>query len=302
MPDYRYLLSERDIPKTWYNVIPDLPAPMSPPLHPGTLQPAGPQDLEAIFPHRADRAGGHGGAEHSHPRTGSRHPATVAAHAVAPRDTAGEGAGDSRQNLLQERRSLTRRQPQAQHGHRPGVLQQGRRRQAPDHGNGRGTVGQRAGARLQRVRHGVHGLHGEVQLLSEAASPHHDGMLGREMRSFPQRPDASREEDSGGRPGNPGQPRASPSAKRWKTPPRRKDTNYSLGSVLNHVLLHQTVIGQEAIAQMKLAGAIAGHRHRLLRRRKQFRRAGIPVCAGKGRGQEHPPDRRGARRVPSRCN
>ena len=51
MPDYRYLLSEREIPKIWYNVIPDLPAPMSPPLHPGTLQPAGPQDLEAIFPH-----------------------------------------------------------------------------------------------------------------------------------------------------------------------------------------------------------------------------------------------------------
>src|SRR3954464_12157139 len=33
------------------------------------------------------------------------------------------------------------------------------------------------------------------------------------------------------------------------------DCNYSLGSVLNHVLLHQTVIGQEAIAQMELAGA-----------------------------------------------
>ncbi|TML99036.1 MAG: TrpB-like pyridoxal phosphate-dependent enzyme [Actinobacteria bacterium] len=32
------------------------------------------------------------------------------------------------------------------------------------------------------------------------------------------------------------------------------DTNYSLGSVLNHVLLHQTVIGQEAIAQLQLAG------------------------------------------------
>jgi len=31
------------------------------------------------------------------------------------------------------------------------------------------------------------------------------------------------------------------------------DTNYALGSVLNHVLLHQTVIGQEAIAQMELA-------------------------------------------------
>src|SRR5207302_8735910 len=32
------------------------------------------------------------------------------------------------------------------------------------------------------------------------------------------------------------------------------DTNYSLGSVLNHVLLHQTVIGQEALAQMGMAG------------------------------------------------
>ena len=51
MSEYRYLLSERAIPKTWYNVIPDLPSPLSPPLHPGTLQPAGPQDLEAIFPH-----------------------------------------------------------------------------------------------------------------------------------------------------------------------------------------------------------------------------------------------------------
>ena len=36
---------------------------------------------------------------------------------------------------------------------------------------------------------------------------------------------------------------------------QREDTAYSLGSVLNHVLLHQTVIGQEAIAQMEQAGA-----------------------------------------------
>jgi len=32
------------------------------------------------------------------------------------------------------------------------------------------------------------------------------------------------------------------------------DTKYALGSVLNHVLLHQTVIGQEAMAQMEMAG------------------------------------------------
>src|SRR6516165_5805904 len=47
---HKYLLSEREIPTSWYNVIPDLPAPMAPPLHPGTGQPIGPQDLSAIFP------------------------------------------------------------------------------------------------------------------------------------------------------------------------------------------------------------------------------------------------------------
>ena len=34
----------------------------------------------------------------------------------------------------------------------------------------------------------------------------------------------------------------------------RDDTKYALGSVLNHVLLHQTIIGQEAKKQMELAG------------------------------------------------
>ena len=35
---------------------------------------------------------------------------------------------------------------------------------------------------------------------------------------------------------------------------KRDDTHYALGSVLNHVLLHQTVIGQEAMAQLEQAG------------------------------------------------
>src|SRR5215218_10111120 len=39
-----------------------------------------------------------------------------------------------------------------------------------------------------------------------------------------------------------------------ETAAKADDTNYSLGSVLNHVLLHQTVIGQEAIAQLEQAG------------------------------------------------
>ena len=47
---------------------------------------------------------------------------------------------------------------------------------------------------------------------------------------------------------------ASRSAKRSRTPRRTRDTKYALGSVLNHVLLHQTVIGLEAKAQLELAG------------------------------------------------
>jgi tryptophan synthase beta chain len=43
-------LGERDIPTHWVNLMPDLPEAPPPPLHPGTLEPAGPDDLAAIFP------------------------------------------------------------------------------------------------------------------------------------------------------------------------------------------------------------------------------------------------------------
>src|SRR5437588_7397044 len=46
----KYLLAERDIPTHWLNLVADLPGDPLPPLHPGTLQPAGPDDLSPIFP------------------------------------------------------------------------------------------------------------------------------------------------------------------------------------------------------------------------------------------------------------
>ena len=46
----RFLLSEKDIPKTWYNVQPDLPDPLPPVIHPGTKQPVGPDDFAPLFP------------------------------------------------------------------------------------------------------------------------------------------------------------------------------------------------------------------------------------------------------------
>src|ERR1700750_25450 len=43
-------LDESEIPRQWDNMIPDLPAPPPPPLHPGTGQPVGPEDLAPLFP------------------------------------------------------------------------------------------------------------------------------------------------------------------------------------------------------------------------------------------------------------
>ncbi len=53
MPDnkhIKYSLTEDQMPKAWYNIVPDLPGPPQPVLHPGTKQPVGPDDLAPLFP------------------------------------------------------------------------------------------------------------------------------------------------------------------------------------------------------------------------------------------------------------
>lgn len=50
MEKRQFLLSQNDIPNEWYNVCADLGEPPPPPLHPATQQPCGPQDLAPIFP------------------------------------------------------------------------------------------------------------------------------------------------------------------------------------------------------------------------------------------------------------
>ncbi len=50
METVQYNLPQDRIPRTWYNIAADLPTPPAPPLHPGTLQPIGPDDLAPLFP------------------------------------------------------------------------------------------------------------------------------------------------------------------------------------------------------------------------------------------------------------
>src|SRR5512144_666979 len=46
----KYLLSEKALPTRWYNIQADFKTPLAPPLHPGTGQPVGPEDLAPLFP------------------------------------------------------------------------------------------------------------------------------------------------------------------------------------------------------------------------------------------------------------
>lgn len=50
LEDYRVVLPQSRIPTHWYNILADMPAPMPPVLHPGTQQPIGPADLAPLFP------------------------------------------------------------------------------------------------------------------------------------------------------------------------------------------------------------------------------------------------------------
>ncbi len=50
MQQTKITLDENEIPRRWYNILPDLPKPLDPPLHPATKKPLGPQDLAPIFP------------------------------------------------------------------------------------------------------------------------------------------------------------------------------------------------------------------------------------------------------------
>lgn len=47
---HKYVLSEDQMPTTWYNIAADLPVPAPPPLHPGRMDPVGPDDLAPLFP------------------------------------------------------------------------------------------------------------------------------------------------------------------------------------------------------------------------------------------------------------
>ena len=127
------------------------------------------------------------------------------------------------------------------------------RREEARHRDRRRPVGQLARLRRRAVRHRRPGVHGARVLRPEAVPPRADGDLRRALRRRRRRTETqSGRAILAQRADHPGSLGIAIS-EAVEVAAQRDDTKYALGSVLNHVLLHQTVIGQEAMAQMEMA-------------------------------------------------
>ena len=255
--DVKYLLPENRIPKAWYNIAADLPQPLPPPLHPGTAKAGRAGRSCADFPDGADRAGSVGRARDRDPRAGARRLQAVAAVAALPRAPSRAPArypgAASTTNMRASRRpaatSPTPRSPQAFYNQARPASGSSRPRPAP------GSGAPRSPSPAQFFGLEVQSLHGQGELRPKALPARADGDLWRHRASPARatRPTAGRAilaEVARIRPAA----SASPSRKRSKSRPRTPTPKYALGWVLNHVLMHQTVIGIEAIEQMEMAG------------------------------------------------
>ncbi|MDG6101527.1 TrpB-like pyridoxal phosphate-dependent enzyme [Dactylosporangium aurantiacum] len=249
----KIMLDEDELPRRWYNVMADLPAPPPPVLHPGTLEPVGPQDLAPLFPaalieqevtreryvdipdevlevYRLWRPSPLYRAHRLEKALGTPAKIFYKYEGVSP-------AGSHKPNTAV---------PQAYYNAAAGI-----RRLTTETGAGQwGTALAFAGAQF--------GL--DVEIWQVRASydqkPYRKMMI--ETFGGTIHPSPSDRTEAGRRvlaadPGSPGSLGIAIS-EAVEVAAGRADTNYALGSVLNHVLLHQTVIGEEALLQLAKAG------------------------------------------------
>ncbi len=250
-----FLLDETQIPTQWYNVIPDLPSPPPPPLHPGTRQPVGPDDLAPLFPMAlieqevttASYVDIPGGVLDVY-RVWRPTPLVRARRLERWLDTPAkiffkyEGvspAGSHKPNTAV---------PQAYYNHAEGI-----RRLTTETGAGQwGTALAFATAQ--------YGIECEIWQVRSSYDQKPARRTMMEIYGATLHPSPSELTQAGRgilaeHPDSPGSLGIAIS-EAVEAAVSREDTRYSLGSVLNHVLLHQTVIGEEALRQLELAEAV----------------------------------------------
>jgi tryptophan synthase beta chain len=249
----RYLLPEEALPTHYYNIAADLPEPLPPPLHPGTREPIGPEALAPLFPMELIKQ--EVSAERQIPIP---EPVREAYRVYRPspliRALGLERSLDTPAHIYYKYEGVS---PAGSHKPNTALAQayynreEGVRRLVTETGAGQwGSALAFAGA--------LFGLETKVFMVkvSYEQKPY--------RRSFIQTMGATvvpspSTETNAGRTVLAADPESTGSlgiaiSEAVEEAATRDDTKYSLGSVLNHVLLHQTVIGQEAQQQLAMAG------------------------------------------------
>jgi tryptophan synthase beta chain len=249
----RFTLGEEDIPKAWYNISADLPVPQSPPLHPGTHQPLGPADLAPLFPMALIMQEVSTEREIEIPE-----PVRELYKQYRPsplvRALRLEKALDTPAHIYFKNESVS---PAGSHKPNTAIPQafynkeEGIKRIATETGAGQwGSALAYAGA--------MFGIEVKVYMVraSYDQKPYRRLMMETYGASVVASPS---NETNAGRAILAEHPNSTGSlgiaiSEAVEDAVLREDTHYSLGSVLNHVMLHQTIIGIESIKQMEMAG------------------------------------------------
>ncbi|MFN2484254.1 MAG: TrpB-like pyridoxal phosphate-dependent enzyme [Candidatus Limnocylindria bacterium] len=249
----RFPLDQREMPARWYNIAADLSAPPPPPLNPATHEPIGPEALAPLFPMELIRQ------EVSTDRYIDMPEEVLEVYRMWRPTPLGRAIGLERALDTPAHIYFKYEGTSPAGSHKPNTAvpqafysrQEGIRRLATETGAGQWGSALAFAAQL-------FGLECKVYMVR--VSYHHKPHRRTLMQTFGADVVASpSEETESGRsfltadPGHPGSLGIAIS-EAVEDAAKRDDTKYSLGSVLNHVLLHQTVVGQEAVRQMELAG------------------------------------------------
>jgi len=250
----KFILDEKDMPTQWYNVQPDLPEPLPPPLHPGTKQPIGPDDLAPLFPMALIMQ------EVSQERY-IEIPEEVQAIYRTWRPTILHRAHRLEKALDTPAKIFYKYEGTSQAGsHKPNTAiaqayynkQEGVKRLATETGAGQWGSALAMGCMF-------FGLELKVYMVKISYNQKPYRRILMETWGAQVVPSPSTETNAG-RSMLSRDPECSGSlglaiSEAVEDAVSRDDTKYSLGSVLNHVLLHQTIIGEETIKQMEMADA-----------------------------------------------
>src|SRR5882672_9119897 len=245
----KFLLSEDAIPTHWVNLLGDLPGDPLPPLHPGTMAPAGADDLSAIFPMALI------GQEVS-PEPEIEIPDEVREAYKLWRPTPlfrarrWERVLDTPAHIYYKYEGVS---PAGSHKPNTAVPQAYENAQAGIKRLSTETGAGQWGSALAFAC-SLFGLECEVFMVGSSydQKPYRRSMIqtwgGSVHRSPSDLTEAGRSQAS-----HPTGSLGIAISEAVEVAAQDPDANYSLGSVLNHVLLHQSVIGQEALAQMEMA-------------------------------------------------